>query len=167
MKEVAKKIEIAANVAIIVLAIAILAALAKKYIFEKKVVVDSSEIAIGNVISIPNVDFSKKNQTIVLALKKGCKFCNESASFYQRLFNEIEVQGKTQLVVVMPDQQQEGIDYLSGLGLHSDLIVQIPLNQIHIKGTPTILLINNSGVVTSQWLGRLSPSKESEVFAKI
>lgn len=166
MNKITKKIELAANIAIILAALAILIVLGKNYFFERKTP-DNSEIAIGTTISIPNVDVSKKDQTLILALKKGCKYCTESAPFYQRLFKEIEEHGKTQLVIVSPNEQQDARSYLADLGLNPNLIVQLPLNSIQVKGTPTLLLVDSKGKLTSQWVGKLSPSSETEVLAKL
>lgn len=166
MDKITKKLELVANIAIILAASAILVVVVKNYFFEKKTS-DSSDIAIGTTISIPNVDVSKKDQTLILALKKGCKYCTESAPFYQRLFKQIEEQGRTQLVVVSPNEQQDARSYLDGLGLSPSLIVQLPLNSIHVKGTPTLLLVDNKGKLTSQWVGKLSPNSEAEVLAKL
>lgn len=166
MDKITKKIEMVANVAIILAASAILVVLVRSYFLERKIP-DSPEIAIGTTISIPNVDISKKHQTLILALKKGCKYCTESATFYQRLFKEIEERGKTQLVIVSPNEQQDAKSYLAGLGLNPSLIVQVSLNSIQVKGTPTLLLVDNKGNLTSQWVGKLSPNSEAEVLAKM
>lgn len=166
MDKITKKIELAANIAIILVASAILVVLAKNYFFEREIS-KNSEIAIGTTISIPNVDVSKKDQTLILVLKKGCKYCTESAPFYQRLFKEIEERGKTQLVIVSPNEQQDAKSYLAGLGLNPSLIVQVSLNSIQVKGTPTLLLVDNKGKLTSQWVGKLSPNSETEVLATL
>jgi hypothetical protein len=56
---------------------------------------------------------------------------------------------------------------LSGLGVEINEIKQLTPGAIRVQGTPTILLVNNAGVVTEEWLGKLPPEKESEVLSRL
>src|SRR5437899_30573 len=43
----------------------------------------------GSDVSLPGINWSESNETVVLALSNKCHFCTESAPFYQRLTAEL------------------------------------------------------------------------------
>ena len=53
--------------------------------------------------------------------------------------------------------------------------LNVPLNEVKqttpgalgVKGTPTLLLVNNKGVVTDAWLGRVLGRMESAVLNRL
>jgi hypothetical protein len=71
------------------------------------------------------------------------------------------------LTAIFPQAVSDGRKYLSGLGVSIDDIRQLSPGTIRFRGTPTLLLVNNSGVVTDEWLGKLPPEKESEVLSRV
>lgn len=165
MENIKSKIEIAANVAIIIVAIMIGAVLINKYYFVKDDL-NSPKLPIGAVLTIPEVDWSKSKKTLVLALKEGCRYCTESAAFYQRLI-PATMNGNTQLLVVFPDPTESGKKYLDSLGVHTNNYRQISFNSIGVVATPTLLLVNQNGKVTEGWIGKLPEEKELEVVEKM
>jgi hypothetical protein len=71
------------------------------------------------------------------------------------------------LTAVLPQPVSDGQKYLNGLGVEINDIKQLTPGGIRIQGTPTILLVNNAGVVTEEWLGKLPPEKENEVLSRL
>jgi hypothetical protein len=71
------------------------------------------------------------------------------------------------LTAVLPQPVSEGQTYLKGLGVDINDIKQLPAAAIRIRGTPTILLVDVSGVVTEEWLGKLPSEKEDEVLRRL
>ena len=53
------------------------------------------------------------------------------------------------------------------LGVSVDEVRQLPLDKIGAHGTPTLLLVANTGVVKEAWIGKLSSDKEAEVLSKL
>jgi hypothetical protein len=158
-----KKIEVGANIAIIVVACLLGAVLIKNYFIAKQPknpdVFESKNVT----ISLPDEDWSRSGQTLVLAVSSTCHFCTESASFYRRL---AEAHPKARLIAVLPQSSEEGKRYLEGLGVAVDEIKQVSLGSINVSGTPTLILVNNNGVVTDRWVGKLEAAQEDEVLSK-
>jgi hypothetical protein len=174
-------IQVAANVAIIIAAALLSAVLIKSYIIAKpdgpaqasnriiepnratRAPVDV-QIQPGIKIGLSGVDWAKNGRTLLLAVSDKCHFCSESAPFYQRLAKQ---HGKIRLVAVLPQPVDEGKKYLDGLNVNVDEIRQAPLTSIGIKGTPTLILVDENGAAVQAWRGKLTSDKEAEVLAKL
>jgi len=117
-------------------------------------------------LGIPDVDWRRSKQTLVLVLREGCHFCSDSAEFYRQLAMESR-QTKTKLVTVLPGSIEDSRKYLNDLKVPINEIRQSPLSKVNVRGTPTLLLVNEKGVVTKSWVGQLPRDRESEVFDAI
>jgi peroxiredoxin len=123
--------------------------------------------AIGTQISVPGINWSESDETVVLALSDKCHFCTESAPFYQRLTQQIATSTKTRVVAVFPQEVEAGKKYLDGLQLPIANVAQAPLNSFGVRGTPTLVIVDKSGTVKQAWVGRLTSDRESEVLSRI
>jgi hypothetical protein len=166
-----RKAEFVANVSIVVVALLLSIVLVKGYLLTKssppaldREAAGSSEIHVGQALALPDVDWAKNGRTLILALSSTCHFCTDSAPFYQRLVNE---RGNARLVAVLPQPINDGKDYLDRLGVAVDEVRQAPLGSINVRGTPTLLLVNDRGVVVREWMGRLPAEQETEVLSKV
>src|SRR3954467_46364 len=110
-----KKLELLANLAIIVVAVLLIGSLIKNYMMPARKEI-SGGIPLGSKILIPGIDWASNGQTLLLALQKDCHFCTESAPFYQRLVRETVGYSSVRLVAVLPNALDEGRQYLNHLG---------------------------------------------------
>jgi len=176
MNKFAQKIELASQVAIIIVAALIGAVLVKNHLLapnQKGAAVNNKPAPgqntdaglNGKAIALPDVDWKKGDQTLVLALSTTCHFCTESAPFYKQVIEKRK--GTTRLVAVLPQSVEAGRQYLGGLGITVDEVRQAPPSLLGVQGTPTLLLVNKEGVITSSWRGKLRPEKELEVIAQL
>lgn len=162
MDRLLKRIEIAANVAIIAVALLLGLVLIKNYLIVKQPE-NTAVFATKNApVSLPGVNWSKNDQTLVLAVSSTCHFCTESAPFYRQL----AAHNRARLIAVLPQSAEEGKLYLEGLGVAVDEIKQISLSSINVSGTPTLILVNNDGVITDTWVGKLQAAQEADVLSK-
>ena len=166
MKTFYKRVELFANIAIILVAVALVVVLAKRFIFTDPTP-DAPQPLIGAKLSLPGFDWSKNNKNLLLVLSDSCKYCTESAPFYQQLVQERAQRQTFRLTAVFMQPASEGRKYLNGLGVAIDDVVELSPRAIRIRGTPTLLLVNSAGVVTDEWLGKLPPEKEAEVFSRL
>ena len=182
MKEdTVKGIQVTANIAIIITALVLCAVLIKTYIIAKPAPSDATlvrgnspsvganvtsgrqagaQIQAGTKLSLTGIDWAKNGQTLLLAVSATCHYCSESAPFYQHLGRD---HGKTQLVALFPQPISEGKKYLDSLNVTVDDIKQARLSSFGVKGTPTLILVDGSGVVKNSWLGKLDADEETEV----
>lgn len=170
IKDLAKKLEFAANLAIIITSVLIGVVVVRNYILTKPASTAAAQIKsndptqIGRKLSMPNVDWKQNGQTLLLVLSSTCHFCTESAPFYKRLAQE---RSNTRLIAVMPQDVRDGKQYLDDLGVAVDEVRQTSFDLLQVKGTPTLILVNSDGVSTDSWVGKLPDDLEIEVLNRL
>lgn len=91
MNNLHKRLEAVANIAIILVAITLVAVLAKRFVFNDRnqnQTTDQVQSNVGTKISQLDIDWSKSDKNLLLMLSNSCRYCTESAPFYQRLVQE-------------------------------------------------------------------------------
>jgi hypothetical protein len=103
--------------------------------------------------------------TLVLALSKSCRFCEESVPFYRKLtvFKNSSPQG-LRLVAVLPDKKEEAEAYLKENGIGVDTVISMPVSNIGVQGTPTLLLLDGQNKLEEIWVGKQSEADETPVI---
>jgi hypothetical protein len=172
-KKVIRVAEIAANVAVVIAALSLSAALVKSYVLpgaaRNGIAATASEergaqgIHKGEKLNLPDVDWAKNGQTLLLVLSSGCHFCTESAPFYQRLIRESGINR----IALLPQPADEGRRYIESLGITVGEVRQVRLDSLRVIGTPTILIVDRDGVVTDSWVGVLSPEEETALLGRV
>jgi len=125
----------------------------------------SPQIGAGTNLSnmLPGVDFRQNGRTLVLAISTACHFCKESEPFYRRLRDEV---GKgLKLVAVLPQPATEAEQYLKEQGIRVDQVQHVSLDDVGVRGTPTMLLVNEKGTVTRVWVGKIRDEEQAEVLS--
>lgn len=166
-----RKIETTANVATIIVAVLLSTVLIKLYVLpsraeSKAPVVSAHKVVRGKNLDgrLLGVDWTKNHSTLVLAISTTCHYCNESVPFFRTLGPA----GKgVKMLAVLPQTVTEARQYLSNAGVRVDDVRQVPLNTLGVRETPTLLLVNDAGVVTDVWAGKLEPSQETQVLATL
>lgn len=167
MEKTNQKIELVANIFIILLVLVIGVILIQKYLLavspNQQVRVEPK---IGSQMNAPDVDWARQSKTLVLVLQAGCRFCSESAPFYKRIV-EIVKNKNVKLVAVFPTEVEESTKYLKELGLTNIEVKRSSLGSLQVTGTPTLILTNDKGEITDYWVGKLPSDKETEVLNKL
>jgi hypothetical protein len=164
-----RKIELVANLAIIVVAILLGIVLVRSYLWPtaKEAGPKAPPVnLVGRKLSLPDMDWSKSERTLVLILQANCRFCTESAPFYRELSKRQATQSKLNLIAVLPNPIDDAKSYLGSMGVTVSEIRQAPLSSIGASGTPTLVMVDSSGVVTDAWKGRLDGTGEAEVLSR-
>lgn len=177
-----KKVEVLANIAVIVASLVLSSVLVKKYFFPGGSTIaltaptpqpppvfargpKSPPIKLGAKIVLPGLDWSKSSRTILLALSTKCRFCTESAPFYQQILQKKSTD--VQVVAVLPQPVEDSRKYLDELGVQLREVVQAGLTTVGVSGTPTVILIDRNGVVQNTWIGKLSADDVQSVLELI
>ena len=165
-----KRIEVAANVAIIMVALLLGFVLVKRFILnsappDQAALFNTSKP--GTKISLPENDWSQSDRHLVLVLQKDCHFCTESAPFYRRLIEVLAKRKDVQLIAALPHNVGESKQYLDGLSVSINDLRQADPSSIGVSGTPTLLLVDRTGTITDVWVGKLPPEKEQEVLSRL
>lgn len=184
MDLLSKRIEKCANAAIIVVAVLLGLVLINNHLIErthsdqkelssdstppKQVsgykTVSSQSFLLGSKLTLPDIEWPRDDQTLVLALSNTCRFCTESATFYQQLIRE---RGNVRTIAVLPQAVGESRKYLGGLNVRVDHIKQMTLQSIGVEGTPTLILLDRNGAVLDSWVGKLSSTDQSRVLSRM
>ena len=166
MKNIARTIEVIANIAIIFVALSLGIVLISRSVKSYRATATQSANTPrvkDQKIQLPGVDWSKNEQTLVMAISSTCHFCTESAAFYR----DIRARTHVHTVAVLPQSINEGRDYLSNLGVQVDEVLQAPLSSIDVNGTPTLMLVGRDGTIIRTWIGKLPPESEKEVLLSV
>ena len=161
-----KKTEMAANIAIIAVAVLLGTVIVKKYLIgtrQQQTTADRSTSNSENLSTI-DVNWKQSKHTLILALSTECHYCTESAPFYKKLVN---VPRTTRLLALLPQPVAESREYLKRFGIVVDDVKQVQFDGINIRGTPTLLLVNENGVVTKSWIGKLAEDQQADVLREI
>ena len=159
-RSAAKWLEIAANVAIIVVAVVIVIVFVRNYFSASKT--SPPTITAGARLTGQPVKWQDSQKNVVLVLSTTCHFCKESSGFYRKLVEDCRNHART--VAFFPQTPQEAQAYLKAEDVQVDEIKHADFHLLEIGGTPTLLLVDNKGIVQKVWLGKLSEAKEKEVL---
>lgn len=125
------------------------------------------ESPVGKSVPLENVDWKENKKTLVLYISTTCRFCNESSPFYKRLVEKYADGKNVKLVAVLPQSVDEAKKHLTDLGVGINDVRNARLTSIGVSATPTLLLVNESGVISEYWRGKLTEDREKEVFSKL
>lgn len=157
------RIEAAANFVVIIFAVVVGSFFLKDRL--STTVPGSDTVKAGDKLaSLDGWDWGAHDQTLVLVLRKGCHFCEDSTPFYQRLIAQQHGGSNSAIVAVFPDTADTVKDVVQSerLGVHA--LAGVPLDRLKVDATPTLLLVDRSGTVLNAWIGMLSPREELEVM---
>ena len=170
MKNIQKKIEVASNIAIILVAFMFGGFLISRFVTKavpQPAMATGKKIVKGTEINLPNADWNKSEKTLVLAISTKCHFCSESSPFYQKLAELKKENSGVRLIVVAPQSVEETRRYLDEHNISVDEIKQVSLDKVFVNGTPTLIMVNQKGAVVESWIGKLPAEKETEVIKSL
>lgn len=123
----------------------------------------------GEKISAPHgYDWRNHDQTLVVAVRQGCVYCERSYPLYRRLEGlEHDNHLKAHMLIVMPDDPANEAAVLKSQGISSQSVPSTVLNDIKVSGTPTLLLVDANGRLLQSWVGELEPSKAEALVAQL
>jgi AhpC/TSA family len=158
------KIEAIANTAVIIVAVVVGSVFLKDRFSAPPP--ESVDVKAGD--KLPNLDgwnWAAHDQTLVLFLRKGCHFCEDSVPFYQRLIAQQQEAGSNApILAVFPDSADTVKEVVQSERLLLHVLAGVPLERVKVSGTPTVLLVDRTGTVLNAWIGMLSPRQELEVI---
>lgn len=189
MKKTFRKIQFLSNVATIIIALLLSFVVIKQYIFPSSTVSNNivsqrslnstsqpspknnPEKAVitplGKSMPLEDINWKENKKTLVLYVSTTCHFCNESSPFYKQLVEKYSNDKNVKLVAVMPQSLDEAKGHLKDLGVNITDVYSTPLSSIGVTATPTLLLVNESGMIMETWRGKLSSDKEEQVLSKL
>lgn len=121
---------------------------------------------IGKTVPLENVNWKENKQTLVLYLSNTCRFCTESGPFYQKLA-EKNSGDRIKLITVLPQPEDKCREYMEKLKVPVRDVRSASLAPIGVTSTPTLLLVNEDGIVSEMWVGKLREDKEKQLLDRL
>ncbi|MBZ5503922.1 MAG: redoxin family protein [Acidobacteriia bacterium] len=162
--DLAKKVETGANYAIILVSLVIAVVLVRSHLLQRPE--NPRQISAGTRFALRDVDWRGNERNVVFAISATCHFCTESAAFYRELSRLCKLHN-VRTIAILPQPPEAAKEYTKSLGVEFDEVLQARLSELEIYGTPTLLFVDNQGVVRNVWIGKLPNRAEKEVTAKI
>jgi len=106
----------------------------------------------GERLTIPNVDWAQNKKSLVFFLKKDCPYCTSSAGLYRQLVDDA-TKRNVKVIAVFPNTLEEARKYLQYTELPIENVYTGPLVDAKISGKPTVLFVDDRGIVRSVWIG--------------
>lgn len=163
--KVRANIELTAQVIIALAVVVAAAALVKRTLYPGPGNPNLPRINAGERLSVPNVDWEQNKNTLVFFLKKDCVYCTSSAPLYRQLIEDASKRNVASLAI-LPNSADEARKYLQYLELPIENVQTGFLAAYKVTGTPTVLFVDNQGIVRSAWFGA-APEREKEMRDKL
>lgn len=162
-----QKLELLSSIVMIVVGAVWLYIIGSRYLFPP--VYGINPIKVGEPLTkVKEIDWSRHDRTLVLALRVGCRFCEDSMPFYNRLATMRNAgQPNAEIVAAFPEDTTTVREYTNSLGLTVESFANIPLKKLNAPATPTLILVDRNGRVIKSWLGKLTADREREVIDAI
>ena len=161
------KVEVAANVIVILLAVVIGSVFLKDRFATPGP--GPNEVKVGDQLpGLHAYNWKAHDRTLVLALRNGCHFCEDSMPFYRRLAKlEESKQIGVHLIAVFPDDPAVVRQVVETQQLTIEVVPAFELGQVKVQATPTLMLVDEQGRVSKVWMGELPAAEEAQVIAAI
>jgi hypothetical protein len=153
----------AANVVIIVAGIVLIVGLTRISRTTTHIEPGSGYKAGEQLTGLPSGSLSGARKNLVLVMNTSCRFCEESMPFYKRLgqLGNPDVA----FAVLGPEPASTLRAYLAGQGVKPNFVATLPDGALgRIRGTPTLVLLDEKGVILDIWVGRLPDAVQNRVL---
>jgi hypothetical protein len=156
-----------ADVAIICASIAVVSMVGVRFAHDQSTTTPRKALRPGVIINdTTDLGFWRAPKTLVMVTASTCHFCSDSMPFYQRLI-PLARQSGARIVALTGEPTEQNQAYLKNNGIVVDSVSPIQSSAIAVPGTPTLILVGQSGTVFDSWTGKLAPKWEAEVLAAV
>lgn len=117
---------------------------------------------VGRKLDIPGVTWSSSRVNAVLYLSTTCPYCRASMPFYRRLLSERRQ--PTALLAVSAQPTNNVRQYLQAQNVQFDGVYQVKLPNSLLQMTPTMMIVDDKGVILRADSGELSTAAENDML---
>ena len=168
MAKLKRVLELGADIAMILICLAILAPIVSRYlipIFEPSKIPQDSGLRIGSSFpALPNVSYKDHRLTVALFLNSRCIVCKESMPDYERLRSVIGPGRDSPAVYGIFDAHTETAQTIAALRFQLPTVRVRRFDIYHVSGTPTLVLIDQAGKIREFWVGKLTPNSQRNLI---
>jgi len=125
-------------------------------------------IAINSTFRLPTVQWAGARQHIVVLIDSACAACAQSAAFYSALSDYAAAETSVKFIVISARASGEIQQWLDEHRIYVHQLVHVSdAYSLGFVVEPTLLLVNQDGLVTDVMARKLSLSDERRVFARL
>lgn len=120
------------------------------------------------LVGLP-INWRSHARTLVLALRYGCHYCEESAPFYKHLL-DLQAAGRlgdVRISAIFPDDATVAAHTLQDEDLKLYLVPGVDFARFRIFSTPTAMLVDPEGHVQRVWVGELNAKRQGALVASL
>jgi hypothetical protein len=102
----------------------------------------------------------------VLVVSQNCRFCNDSAEFYRELVSLKQTTNGRFETIFVGFHKDDAKAFLTTNRLPAEDLRSTPQDlRKKVRGTPTLLIVDQTGLIRGAWMGRLSSRQERDVVS--
>jgi len=119
----------------------------------------------GQKIDAPAAWYAGAPQTLIVFARASCSACERAQPFLKTLVGRM--QGRGGAMMAHPaESQEDDRKFARSLGVADDRIMITPAG-LRVKATPTIVLVNEKGVIINAWEGAARTEVQAEMVKTI
>lgn len=123
---------------------------------------------IGKPCRLNSAPWERSARSVAIALRSTCKFCASSVPFYRRVSDMNRAKGSSLAIhVVSPEAPSVIGDFLGRGSISADRVFQLRLDSLGIAGAPAILIVDQRGDITGEFVGILDESSQRAVVERL
>jgi hypothetical protein len=117
---------------------------------------------------VPGVSLAPAGDTLLLAIRNGCEYCENSMPFYKKLL-ELRAEGKISVPIfaVLPDSPDVAEKFVSSHGLSLPIMPGVSLTSLGVLGTPTMILASATRTVEHVWVGEQNSTQQTGLIKQL
>jgi rhodanese-related sulfurtransferase len=130
-----------------------------------KEIANRPELLPGKPLAVRGVDLARHAYSLFVITSPSCPYCRNSAPFHRRLIEAARTAGIPAWIVAPPSHATAA--FLSTTGLQNAPLIDWRDLSRRFVGTPTVALVDSSGLIHRIWLGELTKDEEVGLLAAI
>lgn len=159
-------LETASNIAVIVVALVIVGSLARSYFRSApRVLLERGLHKGAQLPSLPGIDFSKSQRTLLVALDPNCNSCSESLPLLQSLVNKLHLSNSNaRMITLFQGVDEQTKRYAEASRLNVESIFGVDFNLLELSALPSVILVDAAGTILDFWIGKPSGDTAEQMF---
>ena len=122
----------------------------------------------GRSLHIPGISWTETRRHVVLYLSTKCHACEASIPLYKELSARLRERSEVSLIFVSAESDATVRAWANKHQIQPTQVVQLgAAGSRHFYATPTLLIVNDAGMVTDTHVGRLRRSEEERLFDRV
>ncbi len=131
--------------------------------------VNESAYAVGErVPPLNGVDFATSDRVLIAFIASNCQFCINSAPLYRAVGKERDREGSALQFVIAGREPIERLQaFAVRYHVRADRLVSVVTNHVKIRMTPTLVLLDRSGIVQAVWTGEQPGARGEAILQRL